>query len=326
MAGDMPEDDGEFVIPQIYVSRFAMPMDADKNGHVDTLLASAPGSQVFLFDGEEKTLGKMSPFQAMQAYGARAVVADMAIVAHRNKAWAFYDRTGAGKFDLLLFTPDMRTGAVTAAYHLVEGKLGEPAPENIGLRLVRPKLVASPIAAKRLAVAAAVHCEPFLVADNESIGALPSPLLEGAADADYAEVELPGFEHAAVSLEADDAMSLLLDVDRDSFKGLRNPPDDVNDFVAKGKFKAEIAFIDRADARWALYDTDHDGHLDLALFVPKGATEVKQAFRIDKKGKLTPDARAAGGRLLRWSVLPKAMQENAKKLLAELFLPDQIEE
>jgi hypothetical protein len=322
----LPEEEGEMKVPQLFVSRFAMPLDSDKNGHIDTLVAASPGSQVFLFDGEEKRFGKLTPVEAMRAYSARSVTADMAIVAHKNKAWAFYDRTGTGKFDLLLYTSDMHTGAVSDAYHLVDGKLGDPAPEHVGLRLVRPKLFASPVAAKRLATAAHVHCQPFLVADNESLGALPSVLLDGEAEADFAEVELPGFETAAVSLEGDDTMSLLLDVDRDSFKGMRTPPADVNAFVAKGQFKAEIAFVARADARWAFYDTDHDGHFDLALFVPKGANEVKQAFRIDKKGKLTADPKAVAGRLMRWSVLPKPMQANAKQLLAELFLAEQIEE
>ncbi|MBI5543619.1 MAG: trypsin-like peptidase domain-containing protein [Deltaproteobacteria bacterium] len=320
----LPEDpDVALVVPDLYSGRFALPSDADHDGKPDTLYVASPASKILLIDADQGVLGKKGPREAMQAYLEHKAGVDLAVFARGNKAWALYDRNGDGLLDLMLVSLDMRTGATGAAYTLVDGKVGEPAPEHVGLRLLRPRLLPTAAAVKRAMASLKVHVDGLLIATDESYGALPNPLLE-EGEADFAGVELEGYEQAVVAIEGDESLAVLMDLDRDSFKAARAPAD-LNEFVAQGKFKAELALLTLGKASWALYDTDRDHRWDLVLYAPAG-TEVTQAFQVNKQGKISVAPKLVAGKLLRWSVFPTPMHKSTQALLGALAQAAALEE
>ncbi len=306
--------------------RSGVGLDLDRDGKLDSIWALSPFSTGLLVDADENVLGGLKPTDVARALESRAVGADFSLVSQGRRVWSFHDLDRDERFDLVLYTPDSSTGVAAEAWKLDGDKPVGPAPEHVGLKLVRPGVLGSAESAARLRNAVTRYFPPHLVAsDDAPADAIPSPVADVGSDIDFEQVDVPGWQQAVVSVLGNGASSLLFDLDRDSFKANRNPRD-VARVVATGRFRAEFAWLQRGKLEWTFYDTDKDGRFDLVLFTTDSKkNQAEQAWRIDKKGNVEVAPNAVSGKMFRAGLFRKDLAKGFRTVVPLFFQPEELE-
>jgi hypothetical protein len=239
--------------------------------------------------------------------------------------WVYYDRNDDGVFDLVTFTPRIRTGVALEAFRIDKSGAKVPAPEHVGRKIMRPKLLEKASNAAKLARFSIRALPATAIALDDALGSFPDPLGDGGVYFSYGDPSRwsnafgnkTGWDKAIIVSAGLMASALVVDVDKDSKPGNQT----ATQLAASGKFKPEFAFMHRDGAEWTYYDTDQDGKYDLVLFTSHPSVgNAERAFRIEPNGTISLDSSLEGGKMVRWSLFTKKPTANQfKKLAAELF-------
>jgi S1-C subfamily serine protease len=308
--------------------------DMDGDGRMDTLSTSAVYSHGFVFDVDQGSVGDVRKNDAGRALLERkAVDAEATVISQGPKTWVYYDRNDDGKFDLVTFTPRIGTGVAFEAFRIGENGEREPAPEHVGRKVLRPKLLESaPLAAKLSRVAFRAMPSTAAAIGDDGLDSFPDPVRHGGVYFSFGDTSTwskgfgvkTGWDKSIVVSAGMTTSALVIDVNRDSPAAAKLTASQV---VDGGKFKADFAFLHRDGAEWTYYDTDGDGKYDAVLFTSQAASgTVERGYRLDASGAVTLDPSLAGGRMVRPSLFAKKpTQAQFKKLAAELFQARAIE-
>lgn len=306
--------------------------DLDRDGQMDTMATRSVYSRGYVFDVDQLSLGTVTKNDAARALlEARSVDAEATLVTQGQKLWVYYDRNDDGVFDLVAFTPRLGTGVALEAYRIDKSGAKVPAPEHVGRKIMRPKLLENAPHAGKLARFSLRALPSAAIAIDDGLGSFPDPLGDGGVYFSYGDPSRwskefgnkTGWDKAIIVSAGLMASSLVVDVDKDSKPGNQS----ATQLASSGKFKPEFGFMHRDGAEWTYYDTDQDGKYDLVLFTSRpnsGTTE--RAYRIEASGKVSLDPSLEGGKMVRYSVFAKKPTANQfKKLAPELFQARSIE-
>lgn len=309
--------------------------DMDGDGRTDTLVTRSVYSHGFVFDVDQGTLGEVHKNDAAQALlEKQAVDAEATMIAQGPRLWVYYDRNDDGKFDFLTYTSRAGTGVALEAYRLGEDGRKEPAPEHVGRKMLRPRLLENGTLAARLGRVAtrAIPSATSAIADD-GLDSFPDPLRHGGIYFSFGDTSRwsagfgpkTGWDKAVIVSAGMTSTSLVVDVNKDSPAPGKLSAQEV---ITGGKFKPEFAFLHRDGAEWTYYDTDQDGRFDLVLFTGAPSTGLaERAYRIDANGAVTMDPSLAGGKMVRFSVFTKKpTQAQFKKVAGELFQARSLEQ
>ncbi len=309
--------------------------DLDDDGQNDTLLTSAVYSHGFVFDIDQSSVsGIVKNDEARALLEKKGVDAEVSVIGQGPNMWVWYDRNDDGKFDFVTHTDRSGTGVALEAFRVSEDGKKEPAPEAIGRKLFRPRLLDNQSFANRLSRVAfrALPSTTAAIADD-GIDSFPDPGRHGGLYYSYGDTtgwskgfgSKLGWDKAVIVAAGMTSNALIVDVNRDSPAPGKQRPEEV---LEGGKYKPDFAFLHRDGVEWTYYDTDGDARYDLILFTSQpSAGTVERGYRIDKSGAVQLDPALAGGRMVRWSVFAKKPTATQfKKLAAELFQPRSVEE
>ncbi|HRI67168.1 MAG TPA: serine protease [Polyangium sp.] len=306
--------------------------DSDRDGQMDTMATRSVYSRGFVFDIDQLSLGTVTKNDAArELLESKSVDAEASIIAQGTKLWVYYDRNDDGVFDLVAFTPRIGTGVAMEAYRIDKSGAKVPAPEFIGRKIMRPKLLEKAPNAAKLARFSLRTMPSSAIAIDDALGSFPDPLGDGGVYFSYGDPSRwskdfgnkTGWDKAILVSAGLMASSLVVDIDKDSKPGTQS----ASQAASSGKFKAEFGFVHRDGVEWTYYDTDQDGKYDLVFFNahPSNGT-VERAYRLDASGNVSIDPSLEGGKMVRPSVFTKkATAAQFKKLAAELFQSRAIE-
>lgn len=300
--------------------------DFDRDGQMDTMATRSVYSRGYVFDIDQLSLGTVTKNDAAQALlEAKSVDAEATVIAQGAKLWVYYDRNDDGAFDLVAFTPRIGTGVALEAFRIDKSGAKTPAPEHVGRKIMRPKLLESASNAAKLARFSIRALPSSAVAIDDAQGSFPDPLADGGVYFSYGDPSRwsnafgskTGWDKAIIVSAGITASALVVDVDKDSKVGKQS----ATQLASSGNFKPEFGFMHRDGAEWTYYDTDQDGKYDVILFTSHPTIgNAERAFRIDPSGKVSLDPSLEGGKMIRWSVFTKKATANQfKKLASELF-------
>jgi S1-C subfamily serine protease len=147
----------------------------------------------------------------------------------------------------------------------------------------------------------------------------PNPVADVGADVVAEESGVKGLEYAVVSVVGSGNASLVFEVDRDT---VSPSPGEMERRARKGQ-GVDMAWVRRSETEWFLYDTDHDGTLDVMLFQPP--TGPVEAFRYqDGAVKRAPEL--DHGRTVRPTLFKDENQQKAFAALAKVFFNAEVVE
>jgi S1-C subfamily serine protease len=312
-AGDLPD-------PLLAAGALGNLFDGDKNGKFDVFEIHSLYALVTLLDLGEGELAGLNNAKGAKLLGAKGMHPRVSFVERGEELWAFYDTDGDHKLDLVLLSSDTASGAVTRAFNLTaEGKMDKERPELIGTMFGRPLPVFgfTPAEAARYVAIQKALKVPW-EASGKSASASPHPVFDVGSDVlSESPEKMPGFTNQVISVEGTGltrGSSLLFDLDVDGQKGKAIPA--IEKAAGQGTFGAELAWVMRGRHEWYLYDTNHDGKLDLMLFRADGVTH---ATRFDDKGKSTAAPELDKGPLVRPELFADPKLKAAVTALAPLY-------
>ncbi len=250
--------------------------DFDGDGVIDT--ASAPsfphfdGGTVkpqgaYLFDVDQKGAGKKPTAE-------RPFDADVALLLRGGDAYAFYDRDGDGVFDVML-RDKKADGRPELAYRL-DGKTAKNDPALLPKATLDPALLPKGAVLARLGAAAAGSGVAKL-ASKEALASAEVPPIPDVSKTfgkrGYAQdSDDDGKPDMIYGSDAPGHQSILVDVKSPGLSALKQG-DEAAPVLDPFRLSPQFVALERASGAWALYDTDSDGTLDLALFAKKPAVD-----------------------------------------------------
>lgn len=298
--------------------------DSSKDGVPDTLVVDTRLDKRVLFDVDQTRFAKVLALGARPAK-ARTVPqalllrqlrtgklhADVMVV-QSSPTRVFYDTDVDGRYDLALEGASIDGGIALGAATIDAGGRLTPAPQHVGRLLLRPALIADKARAARFeamittAFASAPHAN---VRDDAS--SFPSPVPLAAAGLS----SVGGFGNQVVSVFDRDSVVVMVDLDKDSFKGKRAKQSAL-EVVQAGKFDAELTLRFASGAAWAFYDADDDGRFE-HIFVAGGGDPrtIVIGYKVGKHGAIERDTARDGKLMLDPSLFKDAARQ---KLLAEI--------
>ena len=253
--------------------------------------------------------------------------------------WVFYDTDDDKKFDLVLHSPSSRLYVAKTAFKLDAAGAKTAAPEHIGRKLIRPKLLTT--ASQSTAVAGMVTrglLKIMSAQDDDGISSFPHPIADHRGTA-FELLEVKGDKKAVVTVIGYGSDGYLLDLDGNSrFANFEDGPKkgkiDVKATISNTdkkkphKFDAEFAYFHRNGIAWAFYDTKSaiKGY-DVVLVATKPKSGIADGgFRIDAKGNAVYDVKLKGGKLIRSSLFTSyGHKAKMKKIAPELFADTMVE-
>jgi hypothetical protein len=306
--------------------------DFDRDGRMDTMATRSVYSRGYVFDVDQLSLGTVTKNDAAQALlEAKSVDAEATVIAQGPKMWVYYDRNDDGVFDLVTYTPRIGTGVALEAFSIDKSGAKTPAPEHVGRKVMRPRLLENAPNAAKLARFSLRALPEAAIAIDDGLGSFPDPIGDGGVYFSYGDPSRwsnafgskTGWDKAIIVSAGLMASALVVDIDKDSNAGKQS----AMQLAVGGKFKPEFGFMHRDGAEWTFYDTDQDGRYDLVLFTAQPISgNADRAFRIDASGKVSIDPSLAGGKMVQWSVFTKKTTANQfKKLAPELFQARSVE-
>jgi S1-C subfamily serine protease len=306
--------------------------DYDRDGQMDTMATRSVYSRGYVFDVDQLSLGTVTKNDAARALlETKSVDAEATIIAQGQKLWVYYDRNDDGVFDFVALTPRIGTGVAFEAYRIDKSGARVPTPENVGRKIMRPKLLEKAPNAAKLARFSLRTLSSNAIAIDDGLGSFPDPLHDAGSFFSFGDPSSwstafgskTGWDKAILVSAGLMSSSVVIDLDKDSKPGNLS----ATQLASTGKFKGEFGFMHRDGAEWTYYDTDQDGKFDLILFTTRPASgNSERAFRIDASGQVSVDPALENGKMIRHSVFTKKTTATLfKKLAAELFQARAIE-
>lgn len=299
--------------------------DLDGDGKKETLkLVGNSIGHGFGFGGAEATfLDLDQDDDPAKRTKDRPFDADVVTLKHGEDLFVFYDTDGDGRWDILMRDKEA-DGDVDVAWRLegarftedkkLEGK--EKKPIDVALvqkadHKSRLGVVAQALGWQKLSSEATLA-----VAENVTV---PDPFAGSVQNASASSMGMDKREDKPVAVHAygPSGDMMFIDTRSEALAALKSG-DDARTLVEKRLLKPDFVTVGRPNGRWAMYDSDGDGKLDLALFAknPSDKDEhfgrmaqfTTEAFDLKESGKKLPQY--VGRSILRPSLL---QNEKAKK-------------
>ncbi|MBL8608822.1 MAG: trypsin-like peptidase domain-containing protein [Myxococcales bacterium] len=273
--------------------------DVDGDGKKETLkLVGSTIGHRFGVDTAEATFvdldGDDDPKKRTKA---RPFPADMILLHKHEDYFAFYDTDGDGTMDLFLRDKEGE-GDVDLGWRLKSGHY-EVDKSLSGKKIVDVAFVADPKHRARLGAVAQglgwsklASVETMAIAENVTV----PDIFAGNFQMAGAMADGPTDKPFMVRAFGPGGDVTIVDTRSDELKALKNG-DDARKLLETRALKPDFAMLGRPNGRWAIYDTDGDGKLDLALFARNPSDDERHGgmaqFATDaillKDGKRAPE-------------------------------------
>jgi S1-C subfamily serine protease len=234
---------------------------ADGSGRTDTVVLRGKESTALFVDVAGTASLPTEGIDADRLLETRGFAAGAILLARSGTAYAWYDTGAKGARDLLL-VGDIRTGHVDAAYRLAPDGTATALPTSDWPQtLATPRLTVDAVGARRLATAVK-EVFPGLI-PVERLGLVPDPF--GGSRAQAWSGEEDGL--AGVLAWSAPGTTALLVAPAGKVPARATAPGTLDAMRKVARF----GFLQRRSGeRWAYYDTDGDGTIDLALELSEG--------------------------------------------------------
>lgn len=197
----------------------------------------------------------------------------------------YYDTDHDGEYDLLLEGDSLDRGFATSAHFVDNSGRYALASEHLGRRLLRPGLIKDQEFAARLDAVFEKSFRSHKRADLDD-GHTSFPEFDPAQV--IAANEVPDADKRAVNVLDREAISLLVDLDRSSFKKKGAGKKRTVELVRDGAYDAEFIYRTSGMLAWAYYDANNDGRFDhVFVSFPGDTRHIAAGFKIDKSGAVT---------------------------------------
>jgi len=302
--------------------------DLNRDGKLDAVNITTPFSKRLLVDADQSFSRRVGPFFNMASVTAATLDPEISVVSQGLHMWVFYDTDDDTKFDLALHAPGSRLYVAKEAWKIDSAGAKTSAPEHIGRKLIRPRLLSSKSHAEAVASMVTRGLLRIMSAkDDDGLSSFPHPVDDHRGSG--AElVAIKGSPKSVIAILGQGSDGYLVDLDRNS--RLSGPVDKikVKKVLKDKKFDSEFAYFHRGGIAWAYYDADGRGGYDTVLVATKPATgQADAGFTIDKKtGTAKMDAALAGKPLVRPSLFKSyRLKKQLKKVAGDLFASSMIE-
>jgi S1-C subfamily serine protease len=287
--------------------------DIDLDGVPETVVSKSSSSIFGGYDrmsllidlGQSHLNGKSSPQKADDPTFA----GEIALLAGRDGTYVWYDSDNDARFDLLLVDKD-NDGTPEQAYRIDEH--GRPKEDRSALPKhdLTAKFVKDPALHARLGkIAATVGGAKYVSSRTLTASRIPTtapdPIVGGGTAGRAIDSDGNGRPDIAV-MHGTFSRAYLFDADESSLGAIENG-DPVDDLVKSRKIDPELSVVVEGNSVWALYDTDNDAKVDLALLSTEGMSAplvATAAWKLGSGGEMTPEPNQIGRKLLRTTLLP----------------------
>jgi len=296
--------------------------DSDRDGTFDTLRADQIFAHAAIFDTDQDSLGAATQEGVDALVRGGNLDVEASVVRSGAVMWAYYDHDDDGQMDTGFRTA--RNSPVIAEVLNVEGGTHLDPNMFIATLALRPNLVTGHEA--KLQAMLDGRLPRNWVARGEEATGLPDPVHHHFFPR-ITEQEVDGWDHAVAVVNSRGFTSILVDLNRDSFRGRNrsNLADGIQPAVMAGNFSAEFGYIATEQAAWAYYDTDHDGSWDIVLGqVNDHGNMLRNAFRRGDEG-WAHDAELVEGKLVRPALVRRNERRRFTRLAGEVFTADVVE-
>ncbi len=330
---DAPSSGAQTLPQPIAATGRALGTDLNRDGKLDAIDITTPFSKRLLVDADQSFSRKVGPFFNMAKVSATALDPEISVVSQRMHMWVFYDTDDDSKFDLALHAPGSRLYVAKEAWTLDSAGVKTAAPEHVGRKLIRPRLLKSKAHAESVASMVTRGLLAIMSAQkDDGLSSFPNPV-EDHRGSGAELVEVKGAPKSVVAILGQGSDGYLVDLDRNSRLAGPVAKIDVKKVLKDKKFDSEFAYFHRGGIAWAYYDTDGRGGYDTVLvatsvFDGDGKTgQADAGFKIDKKaGNATLDSSLAGKPLIRPSLFKSyRLKRQLKKIASDLFASSMIE-
>ncbi|MBS2016149.1 MAG: trypsin-like peptidase domain-containing protein [Deltaproteobacteria bacterium] len=266
--------------------------DLDGDGKPDTVKLVGGFGRRFGMGGSEATFIDLDGDDGKSARSRERPFEAEVIVLHKgDDVFAWYDTDNDGKFDVLVRDKES-DGSIDVAWKLVNGRFEPDATvkgkKTIDVAFLRDEASKSRLGsvAQAMGWAKIASAETMAVAESFTV---PDPFTGAIQHANAGSMEGPNDKPMMVHAFGPGGDRLYIDTRSEALSALKSG-DDARALIEQRKLKPELVSLGRPNGRWALYDTDGDGKLDLALFAKnpidkdefggRGGSYVTDAFDI----------------------------------------------
>lgn len=249
--------------------------DIDGDGKKETLkLVGSSIGHAFGMDSAEATFIDLDEDDdAARRTKERPFDADVVVLRKHDDVFVFYDTDGDGRFDVLLRDKEAE-GHVDLAWRRVGDKFVEDASLKKGgvvdVGLVKEAPGKTRLGAIARALGWSKLASPATLAMAESL-AVPDPF-SGTVKVAQAIADRPNEKPFAVHWMGPSGDGMFIDTRSPGLAALKQG-DDARTLLERRALTPDFAMLGRPNGRWALYDTDGDGRLDLGLFARNPADD-----------------------------------------------------
>jgi S1-C subfamily serine protease len=231
--------------------------------------------------------------------------ADIATLRHGEDLFVFYDTDGDGRWDVLLRDKEA-DGDVEVGWRWSEKTARFEEDKSLAGKDKKPvdvMLLAKAEQRQRLgAVAQALGWSKLsseatlAVAENVTV---PDPFAGSVQNANASSMGTDKREDKPIAVHAYGPSGdlMIIDTRSEALAALKSG-DDARTLVEKRLLKPEFVTVGRPNGRWAMYDTDGDGKLDLALFAKNPSDKDEHFGRMASFTTDAFDLRDGGGKKL----------------------------
>ena len=304
--------------------------DSNRDGTPDTLRADQGTVHVLAFDADQNALSGVDTPAALELL-LRSGSADLeaSFLRRVNTMWGYYDLDGDGTFETGLRTTEDGP-IVSAVIDVPGGPAATRASETlIGTLFMRGDWLAQ--GGEALGAMLSQHVPEGWIARPEDPAGLPHPTahhIHPRIEVREMERFLRRWNNAIVSMESQGFSTVLIDVDRSSFRGpnRRRLADGIEAALDAGHFRANFALSTMSGAVWTWYDTDFDGTWDSCLVrASEGTGFLRNAFRRGEDDRWARDAEMVEGRLIRPALFGREQRQAFGLLARRLFDGTEVE-
>jgi S1-C subfamily serine protease len=283
---------------------------ADGSGRTDTIVLRGKESTALFVDVAGTASLPAEGVDVDRLLETRGFAAGAVLLARAGTAYAWYDTGATGTRDLLL-VGDPRTGRVVDAYRLAPDSTATALPTaEWPQTLATPRLMVEAVGASRLATAVK-EVLPGLI-PVERLGLVPDPF--GGSRAQAWSGKEDGL--AGVLAWSTPGTTALLVAPAGEVPARATTPETLDAM----RHVARFGFLQRRSGeRWAYYDTDGDGTIDLALELSEGGV-ARSAWSL--RGSEPEKVAGYRGLLALRPGLLKLQASGAKRVAAVLSLAE----
>lgn len=241
-------------------------------------------------DGSKRT--KDRPFDA-----------EIATLSHADDLFVFYDTDGDGRWDIMMRDKEA-DGDVDVAWRAKGNRFEEDkALEGKDKKPIDVALVQKPEHKSRLGVVAQalgwtkLSSEATLaVAENVTV---PDPFAGSVQNANASSMGMSKQDEKPIAVHAfgPSGDMMFIDTRSEALAALKNG-DDARTLVEKRQLRPDFVSVGRPNGRWAMYDSDGDGKLDLALFAKNPSDKDEFFGRMAQFATDAFDLKAGAGKRL----------------------------